>query len=442
MINDLDIKSIQGQILSLAEQLENIKGSFANVTRAIKNKVNRVSLRYDSEERYGIAGAGMVRVSSDGKTVIGIRTMFLGQAFIPEDHVPPYAPRPTASTNLFRIEIGGQTRFIKNIDNNNILHVTEPFTAPVAGNEYSNYVLEQPVTKEILLGDYAFGLLNLDLEDLTVNKNDFQFRGRVNFGSVLEHFGRQELPNDVSTIKFVEDRIQTASKALGNAIRRTGDIVEGPGVPDSTNPHSDTNGRFSYAFNNVNWTFGQSTTLKYQGTPATPGSDIVVTGESLKNSMDAALPSGLFLRGFQMSKNGLTFNASLSSGNVLVFGSMTVAELSGSNVKISEDGTYILQGNVTIGIQFEHYDKQPMIIGKLKINNNDVASNYLGWNAHMTDHHERLIDGAVSLYCIAKLKKGDAVSMIYEIKEYEERNPNYTKIHQDSTYLSIMRISS
>jgi len=338
------LASYRGQLKAAGEMIDSLRESLYNSTRSIRNKVNSRSGRYDTTEYMEISGTG--RVTTLGNRVYGIGTVFGGEA-----------------DTTMRIEVNGEVKTITQILSDTELIVSGNWS--VSAVNPSTYILERPISQEILWGDFDFGQPNVP------GREERTFRGRIAANSIFEHFGRQQEPQDIATIGYVNSRVQPATKAAQNAIQRNGDNLTVPS-PDGS--------RYLYEMDWSDWKWYYNTSVRFDGivefngiteykgeTQASSANpDIVMTYKSFKARLDEERPvkSYFYLKGFSASLNGGPANY---SGALISYGGITI--MSGA-ISINKDGRYLIQSTTPVNNNARNWSATFSI----NINGSQVAS--------------------------------------------------------------------
>ncbi len=104
------------------------------------------------------------------------------------------------------------------------------------------------VYENLLEGDFQFG----------DNVAGHEFRGVIETGSRIRHYGDTIDNADITNVGFVKNQLDPIRKLAQLAIRRNGDVVKGA-----------SGGRIDYTFDYINWNFGKNTTFTFGETGVT-----------------------------------------------------------------------------------------------------------------------------------------------------------------------------
>ena len=230
-----DLKSAKDQLRYLCGQISNIQTNIAAIYEELATKVDLASAMQSGSTVVTKVGTGIIgSVSSDGVTITGTGTLFTEE---------------TETGN--EIRIGAETTYITAVTSDTIITVSPALTVTT----YSNviYAIVKNATKEVLTGDFNFGVLNGSI-----------FNGTVLQGSTFQQYGRMSQQNDIVNVSFVQKSVNPVMVRAQNAIQRNGDSITGT----SGNP-------YTYNFNYLSWAFGANTDLRYDG--------IVSNGDNVVN---------------------------------------------------------------------------------------------------------------------------------------------------------------
>jgi hypothetical protein len=224
VIKDVYLKSALSQIFEAFVKLQQLGITIDDIYTQLNKKVNLVSDMLDGETTAKILGPGTVTASSTN--VVGTNTFFK-RYMMPGN----------------QIQIGSEISTIDVITDDTHMTVMTPFVSSYTDVIYS---IIRDATREELMGDFNFGQLNGE-----------QFRGVIQEGSYLEHYGRIATPNDVVNVRYVQKSVGPAIVLAQNAIKRSGDTVGA--VPIS--------GTLPTAFNFINcdFLFDEHCTLRFKG---------------------------------------------------------------------------------------------------------------------------------------------------------------------------------
>jgi hypothetical protein len=193
-IEQVELSSVFGQLKNAYKKIKELEGDIDNLYEVLKTKVNLESQVNEKEFSKLYFGEGTVSIAATAKNVVGNGTSFSRRFSIGG-----------------KIKIGSFTGTVIKIDSDTAMLLDE--ACPIS-YENSIYALVVPRMFDELTGYYRFGGAQ--------GKN---FRGVVAEGSVLEHYGRVAMPNDVATVRAVQKYVQPAMTLAQNSIRRSGDTV-------------------------------------------------------------------------------------------------------------------------------------------------------------------------------------------------------------------------
>lgn len=230
-----DLKSAMDQVYFLCSQISLAQQDILNIYTELENKVALQSRMQDGLSTVSKLGTGIISSITSGGTVLnGAGTLF---------------SKETAIGNT--IKIGAETTTITAFDV--AIPDTKITVSPAITGTYLNqiYAIIKSSTKEVLTGDFDFGILN-----------GLKFNGKIAKDSVLEHRGRMTDPTDVVNVNFVQKAVNPVMVRAQNAIQRDGDNITGPNI----------NNKYNYVFDKVTMLFGIDSTLDFQGIISDPTS--------------------------------------------------------------------------------------------------------------------------------------------------------------------------
>lgn len=211
-------KALHDQIHSLAKKYNEVQELILSIDKKLNEKANLTSQYLEGSSTVNKLGSGNVSVSL--KELIGTNTLFLTELAIGDT-----------------VNISNYSFVVESISSNTsaLLKISSPIQL---NNQI--YTITKQSTKEVFTGLFHYG-----------ETNGSAFEGRVNEGSILEHYGRMSSPNDIVNVYFVKKAITPAVVAAKKAIQRTGDIVES----------SDALSPYDYIYNNCNLNFNNTTAI-------------------------------------------------------------------------------------------------------------------------------------------------------------------------------------
>jgi hypothetical protein len=351
-----DIKSAMDQLHFLCSQVSNIKENITAIYEALSEKVDLTSAMQDGSTVVTKVGSGIISsVSTDGVTVTGTGTLF------------------TAETQTGDgIRIGSETTYITAVTSDTVITVS-----PALTGSYSNviYAIVKNATKEVLTGDFNFGILNGNI-----------FNGSVIQGSTFQHYGRMSQPNDIVNISFVQKSVNPVMVRAQNAIQRNGDSVAG--TPGS---------EYSYTFNYLTWAFGANTDVRYDGIVS--NGDNIVNVNYITNAIAIATDK---------------FYARLTNSTIYLDGSISKSANSGEYITVTSNGFVAVKsflgiafGSVGINLS-KHYSGLLTIKVSIQINSIYIQSTQISID---TDNTNMTLEPRIQVSSPIYVNAGDIISV-------------------------------
>jgi hypothetical protein len=218
-----DLKSAMDQLHFLCSEISILKENVNAIYEDLDTKVDLASAMQNGSTVVTRIGTGIIASTSDsGATLNGTGTLFTKETQVGNE-----------------IRIGAETTYITAVTSDVIITVS-----PALTGTYTNviFAIIKNATKEVLTGDFNFGILNGDI-----------FNGTVISGSTFQMFGRMTQPNDIVNVQFVQKAVYPAMVRAQNSILRVGDTINGPTNTSGSGTVFDNN--YTYKFTNCNWTF-------------------------------------------------------------------------------------------------------------------------------------------------------------------------------------------
>lgn len=198
IIRQGDIRSAMDQIKAVCEDVKQTQLQLTDLYSALESKINSNSRSLEGNTYITIVGSGTITTSTSSYVIIGTNTAFNSELEVG-----------------WSIKIGNDTHVIESITDNEHLTLA---SYPSSNMSQQLFGIIKPVTKEQLIGDFQFGAFN---------NPSAPFRGVINNGSSLEHYGRIAQPNDIINVNYMTKQLSPIARLAAKGISRFGDTING-----------------------------------------------------------------------------------------------------------------------------------------------------------------------------------------------------------------------